>query len=74
MLLIVQRALSASQIRVNMEEFVSMTENTDAVARRIILGKPANVSLIALMCNYKVCVHNLLHPRSVSCSLIASLN
>jgi len=45
---ILQRVLSASEIRVNMEAFASMTESTDAVARIIILEKPANVSVIAV--------------------------
>ena len=65
-LLILQRVLSASQIRVNMEAFASMTESTDAVARRIILGKPANVSVIAVMYNYKIYFHNLLYSGSVT--------
>ena len=58
--------LSASQIRVNMEVFANMTESTDAVARMIILEKPANVSYVAVMYKYKIYFHNLLYSGSVT--------
>ena len=66
MLLLLQGVLSASQIPVNMEAFVSMTDSTDADARVIILEKRANVSFIAVMYNSKVCFHNLLYSEIVA--------
>ena len=66
-LLILQRVLSARQIRVNMEVFASILESILAVARMIILEKPANVSFIAVMYNYnKIYFHNLLHSENVT--------
>jgi len=49
---ILQRVLSANQIHVNMGAFVGMTDITNAVARVIMLEKPANVSFIAVIYNY----------------------
>jgi len=51
MLLILQRMLSARQIPVNMEAFASLSDSTNAVARNIIMEKPAQVSVIAVMYN-----------------------
>ena len=42
-----------------MEAFAGMMESTDAVARIIILENPADVSVIAVMYNYKIYFHNL---------------
>ena len=61
--LLLQRVLSASQIRVDMEAFASMMDSTDADARVIILEKRANVSFIAVMYNSKICFHNLLYSE-----------
>ena len=72
-LFILQRVLSANQIRVNMEAFASMMECTDAVARIIILEKPALVSVIAVTYNYKVNCHNLLYSGSVTLYSVISL-
>ena len=63
-MLLLQRVLYASQIRVDMEAFASMMDSTDADARVIILEKRANVSFIAVMYNYKICFPN--HPYSES--------
>ena len=55
--------LFANEIRVNMGALASMTESTDAVARKIIKEKHANVSVISVMYNYKINVHNFLYSR-----------
>ena len=65
--------LSASQIRVNMEAFASMTESTDAVARMIILEKLANVSFLVVMYNYKIYFYNLLYSQSVTLYTVVTL-
>ena len=52
MLLVLQRVLSASQIRVHMEPLASMMENTDVVARILILENTAHVSIIAVLYTY----------------------
>ena len=65
-LFILQRVLYASKIRVNMEAFASMTDRTDAVARIIIMEKPAQVSGIAVMYNYNIYFYNLLYSGSVT--------
>ena len=54
--LLLQRVLSVRQIRVNMEAFASITESTDAVARIIILEKPAHVSVIIVVYNYEILI------------------
>ena len=64
--LILQRVLSARLIRVNMEAVASTMESTNAVARMIIMEKPATVSVIAVMYNYKIYFHNILHSGSVT--------
>ena len=56
-----------------MEAFASMMECTDAVARIIILEKPALVSVIAVTYNYKVNCHNLLYSGSVTLYSVISL-
>ena len=48
-LLILQRVLSANQIRVHMEPLASMTDSTDAVARILILENSAHVSIIVVI-------------------------
>ena len=65
-LLFLQRVLSARLIRVNMEAVASTMESTNAVARMIIMEKPANVSVIEVMYNYNMYFHNILHSRSVT--------
>ena len=65
-LFILQRVLYASKIRVNMEAFASMTDRTDAVARIIIMEKPAQVSGIVVMYNYNIYFYNLLYSGSVT--------
>jgi len=54
MLFILQRVLSATQIRVNMEAIVGMMESIDAIAQMGILEKPAKVSFIAIIYNNKI--------------------
>ena len=39
-----------------MEAFASITESTDAVARIIILEKPAHVSVIIVVYNYEILI------------------
>ena len=66
MLLILQRVLSATQIRVNMEAIARMMDCIDAVAQMIILEILAKVSVIAVMYTYKIYFHNLLYSVSVT--------
>ena len=43
-----------------------MTESTDAAARIIILENTADVSVIAVMYNYKIFLFNLLYSGNVT--------
>ena len=65
-LLILQRVLFANRIRVKMVALASMTESTNAFARINIMEKPAQVSVIAVMDQHKIYVHNLLYSGSVT--------
>ena len=49
-----------------MEAPASMTDSTDAVARISIMEKPAQVSDIAVMYNYKIYFHNVQYSESVT--------
>ena len=46
-------------------------ESTNAVARMITMEKPANVSVVAIMHNYNMHFHNILHSGSVTlCNIV----
>ena len=65
-MLILQRVLFAIKIHVNMEALANMTEITNATARIGFMEKPVKVSVIAVMYNYKIYLHNTLYSGNVT--------